>query len=815
MLVILGVALALNLPPQGPPPTPPAQQGRQRPVAVRDSTDTAATTSRHHRPAIRQPVTTEILRTAFKDPTARTTLTHARAARLTQDSALVSYDAMSYQRISAGMGFTAIGRDRLLFRHESVARIRWQQGVGVWMDAKGARTAVPMVTNHEAKVEIENETQDPDLGASIPYFPGNEPFWIGSDIARSTVNERELVHPIADGAEAYYTYETGDSISFKLPNGTVIQLRELKIRPRVPKWNLAVGSLWFDTKSGQLVRAAYRLSVPMDIWAVARDEDPKSMDDVPVWVKPMITPMKAELAAVAVEYGLHEGRFWLPRLRLAEGSAQVSFMHVPFKMEESFKYASVNSKDTIPAIPWQADTRRMPPDSLTDEQRRDWRDSVRESNREQRRAERDSVRKGLKNPDVPKHYAECDTSDTRVHVQTRYRYDEQLKVAVRVPCDISKLEHSPDLPKSIFDPGEELFGAKELESLKAEALSLTAQAPFSLRLRAGLLPPPVISYGPSMMRYNRVEGLSFGGSVEQQFGGGYAGTVVGRIGLADREPNIELTGARSNVTQTIGLGVYNHLVSASDWGHPLSFGSSFSALMFGRDEGFYYRTTGLELTGSRAASFGGGTRVDWRTFTEQERTAKVNTSFAVNGGHFPDNVVARRGQYTGFGARITNAQGLDPKGFRLFTDLRLEAATGDSIYGRGALDLTASHGIGRLAASVTVAGGSSVGGLPPQRYWFLGGSQTVRGQSPDTTQSGNAFWLTRVELGANDAGMRPMLFGDLGWTGDRTKMSQVGRPLSGVGAGVSFLDGLFRFDVARGIYPRKQFRVDLYLESKF
>ena len=51
--------------------------------------------------------------------------------------------------------------------------------------------------------------------------------------------------------------------------------------------------------------------------------------------------------------------------------------------------------------------------------------------------------------------------------------------------------------------------------------------------------------------------------------------------------------------------------------------------------------------------------------------------------------------------------------------------------------------------------------------------------------------------------------------GDRTKLRDVGRPMSGVGAGVSFLDGLFRFDVARGLYPRKQFRVDLYLESKF
>src|SRR5215467_7493782 len=389
MLALLGATLALNLAPtlQGPPPTPPpAQQGqaqprRRRPVAVRDSSaDTLNGRAGWRRSGIRRPVTAEVLATAFKDPTAKTTLLAARAARMTQDSALVSYDAMSYQRISAGLGFTAIGRDRLLFRHESAARIRWQQGVGVWMDAKGARTAVPMVTNHEARVEIEDEMHDPDLNASIPYFPGNEPFWIGSDIARSTVDERELVHPIADGAEAYYTYETGDSISFKLPNGTVIQLRELKIRPREAKWNLAVGSLWFDTKSGQLVRAAYRLAVPLDIWAVATEEDPKSMDDVPVWVKPMITPMKAEVTAIAVEYSLHEGRFWLPRLRLAEAYAQVSFMKVPVKVEESFKYASVNGKDTIPTIPLPP-ARMQPPDSLSEDARIAWRDSVRAANR--------------------------------------------------------------------------------------------------------------------------------------------------------------------------------------------------------------------------------------------------------------------------------------------------------------------------------------------------------------------------------------------------------------------------------------------------
>jgi hypothetical protein len=804
MLFILGAAFALNFQAQAPQP-------RRRLPAVRDSvvdsTNTGSKRRRHE--GVRRPVTAEVLATAFKDQTAKSTLLRARVARLTQDSSLVAYDAMAYQRISAGLGFSKIGRDRLLFRHESAARVQWQQGVGVWMEARGSRTAIP-VAPKEAHDEIRGEMRnDPDMNASIPYFPGYEPLWIGSDMARSQVDETELVHPIADGAEAYYTYETGDSISFKLPNKTVIQLRELKVRPRQPKWNLAVGSLWFDTQSGQLVRAAYRLSVPMDIWAVATEDDPKSMDDVPVWVKPMITPMKAEVTAIAVEYGLHEGRFWLPRLRLAEGSAQVSFMHVPFKMEESFKYASVNGKDSLPPIKIaQLPARLRMPDSLTDEQQQEWRDSVRAATRARVRASNDSIRRGLKTP--TRRASQCDTSD--VQITTRTRYDSTLPIAIKVPCDVSKLENSPDLPPSIYDPGEELFGTKDLDALKAEALSLSAQAPLQFKL--SLLPPPTISFGPSLMRYNRVEGFSVGASAEQQLGGGYSVTGLARIGFADLEPNVELTATRTNLTKSVSLSGYNHLVSASDWGRPLSFGSSFSALMFGRDEGFYYRASGAELTMSRDTPFGGA-RIEWRGFAEQERNAAVKTNFAVNGADFPANLQARRGTYAGLGARITHEYGLDPRGLRILSDLRFEAAHGDSLYGRGALDLTASHGLGRLAGSLTIAGGSSVGGLPAQRRWYLGGSQTVRGQSPDTTQSGNAFWLTRAEVGSNDASVRPAVFADLGWVGDRTKMSDVGRPMSGVGAGVSFLDGLFRFDVARGLYPRKQYRADLYLEAKF
>jgi hemolysin activation/secretion protein len=104
-----------------------------------------------------------------------------------------------------------------------------------------------------------------------------------------------------------------------------------------------------------------------------------------------------------------------------------------------------------------------------------------------------------------------------------------------------------------------------------------------------------------------------------------------------------------------------------------------------------------------------------------------------------------------------------------------------------------------------------------QRLWYLGGAQTVRGQRPDTTNSGNAYWLTRTELAYDAGGYRPSLFADLGWTGARDNLykNEIGRPMSGVGVGSSLMDGLIRFDVARGLYPQKRWRVDMYVEARF
>jgi hypothetical protein len=628
----------------------------------------------------------------------------------------------------------------------------------------------------------------------VPYYPGSETLWIGSSVARPTVDENDgIIHPLAEGAEAYYTYQTGDSVTFRLPDGKTIRLHELKVRPREPRWNLAVGSLWFDVSGGQLVRAAYRMSVPMDIEAVAKADDSTEFKDVPMVIRPLLFPMTAQISAIGVEYGLFQGRFWLPRVPVAEGSVRVGVMRSPFKLEQKYTYDNVNAGAPLPPIVVDSNTRRAGIGA-----------GISIGGEGRPRTARDSARAARRAARV-----KCDSAGNRTY--TRQRDGIPNPVFVTIPCDSAKLANSSELPPSIYENGEQAFSdadMAEMETLVNQALSMDAQALFA---------PQLPTAGIDRPRYNRIEGLSLGVRADQVLGAGYSLHGTARLGVADLEPNVELTGSRSDLQHTLSLTAYNRLVSASDWGNPLSLGSSVSAFLFGRDEGFYYRASGLELT--RTPDAGGESTLILSLFAEQERTATQQTTFSlarsVAGAQFEPNFEAVRGVYVGARTRYLRTMGLDPQGFRLFSDVRLEGARGDTgSYGRAALDLTGSHGIGNGAASITLAGGSSVGLLPTQRFWFLGGTQTVRGQRPGIV-AGNAFWLARAELAYGVGAVRPVLFGDVGWAGDRTRWRDVGQPVSGIGVGTSVMDGLVRFDVARGIYPEKSWRVNAYLDARF
>lgn len=738
--------------------------------------------------AKRVAVTDEMRRTAFKDPTARELLLRARKARLEQDSMLMSYDARAYQRFSVGMGLRAFGRERVLMRHEDISNVKWHRKYGAFAVVKGSRTALPVATDDQ---EIENV--DMAGNPPLPYYPGREDLWIGSGLAKTEVDERELVHPIAEGSEAYYTYQTGDSVIMTLPDQRRITLREIKVEARAPKWNLAVGSFWFDQSSAHLVRAVYRLSVAIDIWAM--DETKQDMKDVPLLVRPLITPLKVTVDAISLEYGLYNQRFWLPKLQVLEANAQVSLMRVPVQMEQRFRYNEVNGLDSIPGMrkpqlryAYVVDSlKKMGVDSVARAKMLKGFLAMRDTARREERA------------------ADCAKGDT--YTESRTRYNGTLAVAVQLPCDSSRLSSSPEFKGSLLEPGESVFGTGEIEELK-KALDFN--------LQAGWMPQkPVIAWGLPHTRYNRVEGFSTGLVSSMTLGRGYTAIAGARGSWADRQLNGDLSMERTNGQSAVRGTLFRRLAVASDFGSPLSFGAGLASLLYAGDEGFYYRAWGGEVTGV-TPRFG---RTEWRLFAEQQWNAPMNTRFTLLRGAQDDrvlpNIAADRAIQYGAAVRMQNGWGLNPRGFRANADFRAEAAAGDFEYGRGLVDLTVSHGLPFGAQlAITTSAGSTAGTAPAQRAFQLGGLQTVRGSKPGT-MNGNAFWMVRGELALNRRAVKPVLFGDVGWAGDRTNFSRPGRAMRGVGVGASVLDGMIRFDVARGLYPQKAFRIDLSVEARF
>ncbi len=782
--------------------------------------------------------------TAFSDPEARLILQRAREARVQQDSALRAYRATATQRISMGMGAKRLGLEKLLFRGDNVAEISWRRDVGVRVRPIGSRMTVPMASSASG---------DFSSAISIPYFPGRESLWFPSSnfgVVKTDIDEREIIHPLANGAEAFYKYASGDSVDIKLDGGRVIKLRELRITARRPEWRLFVGSFWFDRDGGQLVRAAYRLAVDLEIWDVAQEESkadakvsresdrlrdsiarvrmPRELyvkdsivrapsvktrassngddEDVPGWVKATFRPAKAKLDAITVEYGLYQGKFWLPRANSATASMQLGFVRTPFSIDEKFTYEDVNGDFSLAAIP-AARLTGAAGDSIA-------RDSTIVNggggdltvsvggNGSATPTAADTMKMSAS---ARTRYRLCQKDSTYTRVESRY--EGALRVAYDMPCDASKLATSAALPPAVASD-EELFDLKSRDELLS-ALDLSLQPAFMPQM-------PKIRLGSDLLRFNRIEGFSAGVNVTQVLGAGYTLNAVGRMGHADLHANGELSLARSNGARTVTATVYHRLAATNpEWGGGLSFGASLPAFVYGRDEGFYYRTMGAEL-GERRERRGGV--LEYKLYLERQWTAGdtdvVNTfSLAklIADRRFRRNIESEQVSVTGVSGTYARVLLERPKGLRFTTILNGEAGTGTFQYARASVEGTATRPIGRFATALTGAIGSSIGDVPRQRGWFVGGVRTVRGQIAGT-QDGDAYWLARAEVGTKQGFFRPVGFFDIGWAGSRETFGKV-QPQRGTGIGVGLLDGLIRVDFSRGLYPLKQWRTDFYLSA--
>ncbi len=748
-------------------------------------------------------------------------LARARAARLRVDSALQSYDAVARERFTLSLSLRGSARERVLTRDESAGRVQWTRARGVRVEVLGRRR----VSNSPFG---DGSGRSTDATIPVPYFPGKEPLWgIGSAFISTTTDDQRTIHPLAVGAESAYRYALGDSVSISLPDGSRIVLHELRATPRSASWRVLSASLWFESGTAQLVRAAYRYSTPIDLLFEAQ-KNPDPANRPPRWLSLVASPLRATLEAVTVESGLFEGRFWLPRQQVADFRIDApSESVVRGRQEQRFQYESVNGTLELPALPPAATLAlRARSDSVwaVDSLRAAMRDTLLKNARSKRDSARayadyrtwnDSSFKPIRAQLDTLRTSQC--AQTGTYVRYRSRYGRRLPAEVYVPCDSSALARSSVFEGELFGKNEGVWGSGDRDAL---IKSLASVAPLSFS------PQPLRALtGLEYARYNRIEGASLGGALRQDIGPGLRWEANLRASAADRQLNGEVFLDRAVAGASWRASAYRRLTQADDYGAAFVLGASIQNLVSGLDERFYYRAAGVELQGTRNRSLAGGA-LTWRLFAEHQSAAEARAEWVVarlwnSSAGFSSNIVdtlggGTRGVFAGASARWRASRGDEASPWRLSADSRTEAAGGVASYGRAAVDLSIEKRLPLRTRAVVSGGvGASVGAMPVQRYWNLGGWQTVRGYLSGT-QRGDASWIGRGELLYE--GLRrfqPSLFIDQGWAGARGKLFTTTPQLRSAGAGIAVFGGLFRLDAARPLDAGGKWRVNSYAVTRF
>ncbi len=699
-------------------------------------------------------------RDAFLDPSARALLERARARWSDLDEGILSYEAEVRRRI--GVALRTPLKDRTLYRAESAARVYWSADGGTVIQALGARSADP--TGERPPGELDGLTDEVfDPGGDRIYFG------MGGD-EDDDDGEIWIEHPLAPGSEAHYRYRSGDTLTVTLPDGRRLRAAELQIVPRERSVHLLSGSLWVEPGDGSLVRALYRLSKTVDVEADtdAFEEDP-DLDRIPG----IFRPLEFEISLVTVEYSLWDFRHWLPRYMRIEGLARAGIVSAPGSIEVSYRILDVEGAGVEEEGAPAGDVERVA-------------DAWLRSDRYGAYEELPGEREGR-----------------RIHLL--------------VPVDRERL-HDPDVvPPPIWDDAPGFAGTGEVEDLYRLLADVPAPPPSARELRPRLLWGPD---RPDLVRYNRVEGLSLGARIEMGVPspvGPLALGATGRLGIPAWVPSARLDLGWSSPVRSVDLALYRRVADVDERARSLGPGNSATALLFGRDDGEYFRATGASVSLGPPPPARPGYELELSAERHDALEADVEfaLSHAVSGGDgspFRSNLHAREGWEYGAAVSLRPWWGTDPRGAQGGVELLLQGAAGDFEYFRSRLVARSAFPLpGGLRAALEAAGGTSVGEPPVQRHWFLGGARTLRGYR-GSAAVGPSFLRGRAELARSFGVMTVAAFSDAGWAGERDAVD-LDDGLVSVGGGVSALDGLIRLDLARALREPVGWRLELYVDA--
>lgn len=695
---------------------------------------------------------------AFLDETARALVVAARQRRQQIDASLLSYTAVVRHRI--GVGLRTLRKDRTIYRAETASRVRWSRDEPTVVQVLAGRQ------EHPGGVEAEVLTDD-------VFDPTQDPIFFG--LSDDQDEEFFVQHPLRDGSELHYQYRSGDTLRISFPDGRVVEAVEIQILPRQASFKLISGSLWIDPASGGLVRAAYRLSRNLDVerdWDLILEEsdDPdlaeaeEGLSKVPGIFK----PIQMELRLVAVEYSLWNFRYWLPRVLRAEGEARAGIIRAPAAFEITYEIE----------------------------------DAYGEEEREQRIAAGELASAW----DVLDAWDQ--EGDYDIRITRRQNRGSTRRLRVLVPNDEQLLTQSPELPPPIWEDIGPSISEVELEEM-FEGLADLPQPTSSSRawsFQWGY-------QGADLLRYNRVEGLSVGARLEKSFGSLSTRATL-RLGTADLTPDVSLELFRDRLTSRLALSGYYSLAPVDELGQALDIGNSANALIFGRDDGEYFRAVGG--TFEWVPPSGDRLWYSWRFYAERHQSVEGNTDVALPGlwrsPVFRPNIEADEATQIGSALRISPWWGTYRSSLQGGLDWFAQGAFGDFEYARTKLVGSVVFPLfERVRGALEAGAGTSWGEVPVQRLWYMGGGPTLRGYD-GSSLVGTSFLRSRVELSRGIQAVGLAVFSDWAWAGEKGDFDAA-EGLWSAGAGATFLDGLFRIDVTRALRAPTGWRLELRLDS--
>ncbi len=737
---------------------------------------------------------------AYADSVARNLHAAAVANWQRLDESLAHYAARIEQRMAAAVRTPL--KDRVVYQSESAFRVLWRRDADPVTQVLGTRTRYPTPSGSEAR----NFRWLRDIPFDKPFDPAGDRLLFG--LAREAPDSGEagaaarteirnlgavgpadefwFAHPLADDAEAVYRFRSGDTLTLSLPDGSRLRAVQLDVLPRESDPHLVSGTLWIEPGSGALVRAVYRLARPLDMM---REREPQPNQAGPPPIPPMLRPLIMNVSYVSVSYGLWEDEVWMPSAMRLEAEIRMGVVRVPVSYEMSYRIEEVGVGPGDPAGVAEA-----------------------------------FIEGSLASADAAS-YAVVDRTDSR----------RGPAGTLLVPDDPADAETSPHLPPPIWEEAPGFHTVGEVESFLSALAALPAAPPTAVSGRWRLDLPWARE---GLLRYNRIEGLSAGVHGQTAFAHGILLAATGRIGLADIRPRARLEVERATVLRRLSVAAYRGLRATDEAGDYLGPGNSARALFLGRDYGDYYQATGAEFAWRPPAT--APESLHFRLYGERQMTVETEAAFAVfrafnDDWSFRSNPIVDEIEEAGAELRLSPWWGSDPAGCQFGLGLYAQGATwrplrndasadvpagGEALTGDARDNYVRASAVARTVIPVfggtgttwrlgaEAGGGTTWGAAPVQREWPLGGPHTLRGFVPGAA-SGPTFVRGRVELARTGNTLGASLFGDAGWAGDRGSFDS-GDVLSGVGLGVTILDGLLRVDLARALNgpdPRYRFHV--------